>query len=111
MYGGPMTPEMAQQQRWAREIEARNRPWSLQELDDLFPPTGYKILEQPASYVPVTPSRKATATPTPMATPGFTMADTPGREEYGVPAGPTEGAGRCSCSEISATALQRKHGK
>ena len=93
MYGGPMTPEMAQQQRWAREIEARNRPWSLQELDDLFPPTGYKILEQPASYVPVTPSRKATATPTPMATPGFTMADTPGREEYGVPAGPTEGAG------------------
>jgi len=89
-YGGPVTPEMAQQQRWAREMEARNRPWSLEELDDLFPPSGYKILEQPSSYVPVTPSRKATATPTPASTPGFTMADTPSRDEYGVPAAAAE---------------------
>mmetsp|Transcript_7474 Transcript_7474/g.12384 ORF Transcript_7474/g.12384 Transcript_7474/m.12384 type:complete len:933 (+) Transcript_7474:2-2800(+) len=86
-----MTPEMAQRQRWAREIEVRNRPWSSEELDELFVGVaGYKILEAPASYVPVTPSRKATATPTPASTPGFSMADTPLREEYGVPAGPGE---------------------
>ena len=89
-YGGPVTPEMAQRQRWQREIEERNRPWTFEELDEIFPPTGYKILDQPASYVPVTPTRKATATPTPAATPGFTMGDTPAREDYGIPATASE---------------------
>lgn len=43
-------------------------------------------------YAPIrTPSRRLLATPTPMPmTPGFKMMQTPAREEYGVPATPTE---------------------
>ena len=76
-----MTPEQLQAYRWEREIDDRNRPLSDEELDGMFPP-GYKVLPPPAGYVPIrTPSRKLTATPTPMMgqTPqGFYMQpDTP----------------------------------
>eukprot|EP00644_Phytophthora_capsici_P001434 jgi/Phyca11/526518/estExt2_fgenesh1_pm.C_PHYCAscaffold_100075 len=86
---GALTPELAQRMRWEREIEERNRPLTDEELDALFPATGYKILDPPASYVPIrTPSRKLLATPTPMGqTPGFAMQATPAREDYGVPVG------------------------
>lgn len=86
---GALTPELAQRMRWEREIEERNRPLTDEELDALFPATGYKILDPPASYVPIrTPSRKLLATPTPMGqTPGFAMQATPAREDYGVPMG------------------------
>ena len=74
----PMTPEQALKARWEREIDARNRPLSDDELDAMFP-AGYKILEPPASYVPIrTPARKLLATPTPMGgTPGFQLGATP----------------------------------
>lgn len=84
---GAMTPEMAQRLRWEREIEERNRPLAEEELDAMFPNTGYKILDPPASYIPIrTPSRKLMTTPTPMGgTPGFMMQSTPAREDYGIP--------------------------
>lgn len=62
-----MTPEQLQAYRWEREIDERNRPYSDEELDALFPP-GFKVLQPPAGYIPIrTPARKLTATPTPMA--------------------------------------------
>ncbi|XP_065173292.1 splicing factor 3B subunit 1 isoform X2 [Atheta coriaria] len=61
-----MTPEQLQAFRWEREIDERNRPYTDEELDSMFPP-GYKILQPPAGYIPIrTPARKLTATPTPM---------------------------------------------
>lgn len=62
----PMTPEAYQAMKIDREIEARNRPLSDEELDALLPGSedGYKILEPPPGYVPIrTPARKLTATP------------------------------------------------
>ncbi len=62
-----MTPEQIQAYRWEKEIDERNRPFSDDELDSLFPP-GYKVLPPPASYIPIrTPARKLQATPTPIA--------------------------------------------
>ncbi|CAM9498712.1 unnamed protein product [Ectocarpus sp. 6 AP-2014] len=90
--GEPMTPELAQQMRWERELDERNRPLTDEDLDAMFPPAGYRILDAPVGYAPIrTPSRRLLATPTPMPmTPGFKMMQTPAREEYGVPATPTE---------------------
>nr|CAG4638228.1 EOG090X00GC [Cyclestheria hislopi] len=70
-----MTPEQLQAYRWEREIDERNRPFSDDELDGLFP-EGYKVLPPPAGYIPLrTPARKLTATPTPLlgAATGFYM--------------------------------------
>ncbi|XP_021367519.1 splicing factor 3B subunit 1-like isoform X2 [Mizuhopecten yessoensis] len=70
-----MTPEQLQAYTWQKEIDERNRPLSDDELDTMFP-TGYKVLQPPAGYIPIrTPARKLIATPTPMAgTPqGFRM--------------------------------------
>ena len=69
-------------------------PLTDDELDSMFPTSGYKILDPPASYVPIrTPARKLLATPTPMGqTPGFQMGATPARDSYGVPATPSESA-------------------
>lgn len=38
--GEPMTPELAQQMRWERELDERNRPLTDEELDAMFPPSG-----------------------------------------------------------------------
>ncbi|KAI9916453.1 hypothetical protein PsorP6_016829 [Peronosclerospora sorghi] len=94
LMSGALTPELAQRLRWEREIEERNRPMTDEELDAIFPTTGYKILDPPASYVPIrTPSRKLLATPTPMGqTPGFAMLATPAREDYGLPVATPLGA-------------------
>lgn len=91
---GAMTPEVMQQMRWEAEIDDRNRPMTDEELDAMFPATGYKILEPPASYVPiVTPGRKLLATPTPVSqTPGFSFMQTPSRESYAIPPTPNESA-------------------
>ena len=63
-----MTPERMSALRLEREIDARNRPWSDDELNTLLPATGYAILAPPASYQPIrTPARKLMATPTPLA--------------------------------------------
>ncbi|RCH97606.1 Splicing factor 3B subunit 1 [Rhizopus azygosporus] len=71
-----LTPEASNALRWERELDARNRPLSDEELDAMFPTTGYKILEPPPGYEPIrTPARKLTATPTPMGETGFVMQD------------------------------------
>ena len=62
--------------RWQQEIDDRNRPLTDDDLDALFPPTGYKVLKPPDNYQPIrTPARKLLATPTPgagaSATPDF----------------------------------------
>ncbi|CAN0407411.1 unnamed protein product, partial [Hapterophycus canaliculatus] len=36
----PMTPELAQQMRWERELDERNRPLTDEDLDAMFPPAG-----------------------------------------------------------------------
>ena len=88
---GPVTPEMAQRMRWEREMNERNRYLTDEELDSLFPSTGYRILEPPAGYAPIaTPSRKLTATPTPLGQSalgvgGFKIQETPSRDQYGIP--------------------------
>ena len=64
--GGTETPEQMQALRWEREMDDRNRPLTDDDLDAIFPPTGYKVLKPPESYVPIrTPARKLLATPTP----------------------------------------------
>lgn len=98
VFMGAMTPEVAQRMRWEAEVDERNRPLTDEELDMMFPSKGYRILDPPASYIPIrTPSRKLLATPTPMGagvTPGFSMnvGATPSRDVYGVPATPSESA-------------------
>lgn len=42
-----MTPEQLQAYRWEKEIDERNRPFTDDELEAMFPP-GYKILPPPA---------------------------------------------------------------
>ncbi|ORY95000.1 splicing factor 3B subunit 1 [Syncephalastrum racemosum] len=72
----PSTPEAANAMRWERELDVRNRSLSDEELDAMFPATGYKILEPPPGYEPIrTPSRKLMATPTPMGESGFMMQE------------------------------------
>lgn len=50
-----MTPEQLQAYRWEKEIDERNRPYTDEELDAMFPP-GYKVLPPPAGkYRPIWP--------------------------------------------------------
>lgn len=95
----PSTPtsDINNLRRWNIEIEERNRPLSDAELDNLLPPTGYKILEPPLGYKRSAQALAAAssllATPTPVGfTPGFAMASgTTGMTEgYGIPATPSE---------------------
>lgn len=56
----------------------RNVPLSDEELDEMLPKEGYKILEPPPGYAPIrTPARKLMATPAPMASlnGGFMMQE------------------------------------
>ncbi|CAG8762146.1 16643_t:CDS:10 [Dentiscutata erythropus] len=79
-----MTPEA---QRWERDLDARNRPLTDEELDAMFPATGYKILDPPPGYVPIrTPARKLMATPTPMAGDGFVMLEEDRNQTFDIPA-------------------------
>ncbi|KAI8065740.1 splicing factor 3B subunit 1 [Gongronella butleri] len=83
----PMTPEARAHARWEKELDARNRYLSDEELDAMFPTTGYKILEPPADYAPIrTPSRKLLSTPAPLEE-GFTMQE---EQHVYVPDLPTE---------------------
>ncbi|KAI9327050.1 armadillo-type protein [Obelidium mucronatum] len=83
----PMTPEANNALRWEKELDARNKPMSDAELDSILPEKGYKILDPPASYVPIrTPARKLMATPTPMAgSGGFVMQDETQEKPFEVP--------------------------
>lgn len=60
----PMTPEQMQAWTLQKELDERNRALTDEEIDAILP-KGYKILQPPAGYIPITPSRKLTATPTP----------------------------------------------
>ena len=93
-FTGVMTPEVIQRIRWEAEVDERNRYMTDEELDSMFPPSGYRKLDPPASYAPIrTPQRKLLATPTPLnSTPRFNIALTPSRDSYGVPATPSESA-------------------
>ncbi|KAH0892507.1 hypothetical protein HID58_054936 [Brassica napus] len=82
---GAMTPDQYNQARWEKEIEERNKPMSDEELDAMFP-KGYKVLNQPASYVPIrSPARKVIGTPTPMTTPGYIIPEENRGQQYDVP--------------------------
>ena len=60
-----MTPEQVQKFRLRQEMDERNRPMTDEELNALFPPDGYEILDPPSTYIPIRANRLA-ATPTPM---------------------------------------------
>ncbi|KXN74492.1 ARM repeat-containing protein [Conidiobolus coronatus NRRL 28638] len=71
-----MTPEALNALRWEKDIEYRNRYLSDEELDQMLPSTGFKILDVPAGYIAIrTPARKLMATPTPLAGSGFMIPD------------------------------------
>ncbi|KAL0359679.1 UNVERIFIED_CONTAM: Splicing factor 3B subunit [Sesamum angustifolium] len=81
-----MTPEQYNLLRWEKDIEERNRPLTDEELDAMFPQEGYKILDPPASYVPIrTPARKLLATPTPMGTPLYNIPEENRGQQFDVP--------------------------
>ncbi|THU54523.1 hypothetical protein C4D60_Mb10t26000 [Musa balbisiana] len=83
---GAMTPEQYNLLRWERDIEERNRPLTDEELDAMFPQEGYKILDPPASYVPIrTPARKLLATPTPLGTPLYAIPEENRGQQFDVP--------------------------
>ncbi|XP_062082352.1 uncharacterized protein LOC133788770 [Humulus lupulus] len=83
---GSITPEQYNLLRWEKDIEERNRPLTDEELDSMFPQEGYKILDPPASYVPIrTPARKLLATPTPMATPLYAIPEENRGQQFDVP--------------------------
>ncbi|KAF6143364.1 hypothetical protein GIB67_001308 [Kingdonia uniflora] len=83
---GAITPEQYNLLRWEKDIEERNRALTDEELDCLFPQNGYKILDPPASYVPIrTPARKLLATPTPMSTPLYSIPVENRGQQYDVP--------------------------
>ncbi|XP_057429488.1 uncharacterized protein LOC130722689 [Lotus japonicus] len=86
LHGGAITPEQYNLLRWERDIEERNRPLTDEELDAMFPMEGYKVLDPPASYVPIrTPARKLLATPTPLGTPGFHIPEENPLQRYDIP--------------------------
>ncbi|KAH7522061.1 hypothetical protein FEM48_Zijuj07G0097800 [Ziziphus jujuba var. spinosa] len=79
---------------WERDIEDRNCPLTDEDLDAMLPTgdEGYKILDPPASYVPIrTPARKLLATPTPMATPLYYIPEENRGQQFDVPKEPPAG--------------------
>ncbi|OIV96195.1 hypothetical protein TanjilG_14872 [Lupinus angustifolius] len=83
---GAVTPEQYNLLRWERDIEERNRPLTDEELDAIFPQEGYKVLDPPASYVPIrTPARKLLATPTPLGTPLYQIPEENRGQQFDVP--------------------------
>jgi len=64
---GTVTAEQLGSIRLQQELEARNRPWTDEELDRLLPSEGYVIVDPPASYKPAPNARRMMATPTPLA--------------------------------------------
>ncbi|XP_039118085.1 splicing factor 3B subunit 1 [Dioscorea cayenensis subsp. rotundata] len=85
-FSGAITPEQYNLLRWERDIEERNRPLTDEELDAMFPQEGYKVLDPPASYVPIrTPARKLLATPTPLGTPLYAIPEENRGQQFDVP--------------------------
>jgi|Transcript_93786 splicing factor 3B subunit 1 len=86
-----MTPEQIQAFRYDSEINERNAPMSDEDLDAIFPQSGYEIVRPPANYQPIRKSVMSTPTPTPGGTPFFTMDSPSGPKPYEVPASPAVG--------------------
>lgn len=86
-----MTPEQIQAYRYDAEINERNRTMTDEELDAIFPQTGYEIVRPPANYQPIRKTVMSTPTPTPGGTPLFTMESPSGPKPYEVPASPAVG--------------------
>ncbi|CAK0843124.1 unnamed protein product [Prorocentrum cordatum] len=86
-----MTPEQIQAWRYDTEINERNAPISDEELDAIFPQTGYEIVRPPANYQPMRKSVMSTPTPTPGGTPFFSMQDPDAPKPYEVPSSPAVG--------------------
>merc|ERR1719453_2951639 len=86
-----MTPEQIQAYRYDAEINERNAPMSDEELDAVFPVSGYEIVRPPANYQPIRKSVMSTPTPTPGGTPFFTMESPDAPKPYEVPASPAVG--------------------
>ena len=67
----PMHPSqaaVAMMPTFGTDISSRNAPLSDEELDAMLPSEGYKILDFPPGYMPITtPARKLTSTPAPVA--------------------------------------------
>ena len=86
--GMRLNPEAAKRIALEREMDARNRPLTDDELDAMFPTSGYTILNPPDDYMPAKSrqARVALSAKTPKGADGFSMAaQTPGRDSYGVP--------------------------
>jgi len=86
-----MTPEQIQAYRYDAEINERNAPMSDEELDAIFPMTGYEIVRPPANYQPIRKTVMSTPTPTPGGTPFFSMQSPDAPKPYEVPASPAVG--------------------
>merc|ERR1719160_676415 len=86
-----MTPEQMQAWRFDREMDDRNQPLSDEELDSIFPLSGYEIVRPPANYQPIRKTVLSTPTPTPGGTPMFTMPDENAPKPYEVPSSPAVG--------------------
>eukprot|EP00928_Gymnodinium_smaydae_P079431 TRINITY_DN63364_c0_g1_i1.p1 TRINITY_DN63364_c0_g1~~TRINITY_DN63364_c0_g1_i1.p1 ORF type:complete len:1254 (-),score=316.34 TRINITY_DN63364_c0_g1_i1:343-4104(-) len=86
-----MTPEQIQSYRYDAEINERNRPMTDEELDAIFPQTGYEIVRPPANYQPIRKTVMSTPTPTPGGTPFFSMQDPDAPKPYEVPSSPAVG--------------------
>ena len=80
-----VTPQQLQMLRISKEIEARNQPWTDQELNDLLPLDGYEIVPVPEHYHPV---KSRTHTPTPF----YSLPEDLGKP-YDVPGTPASGPG------------------
>merc|ERR1719335_701310 len=77
--------------RFDREMDDRNKPLTDEELDSIFPQTGYEIVRPPANYQPIRKSVMSTPTPTPGGTPMFTMPDENAPKPFEVPPSPAVG--------------------
>lgn len=87
IYSDTSHKKSQQQMRWEAELNERNRPYSDEDLDEILPSTGYRIMEVPADYEPLrTPNKKLLETPTPLSfTPGFSIQETPiSLDAYGI---------------------------
>eukprot|EP00808_Paulinella_micropora_P029815 g62493.t1 len=75
----PQTPEQMTAARLRMELDARNRPLTDEELDEMLPNEGYEILVPPESYKPLRGigSVRMSMTPTPMSQVGYQMPATP----------------------------------
>merc|ERR1719359_1527110 len=86
-----MTPEQMQAWRFDREMDDRNQPLTDEELDSIFPQTGYEIVKPPANYQPIRKTVLSTPTPTPGGTPMFNIPDENAPKPYEVPSSPSVG--------------------